>query len=87
MEHNYGTVTPIVCPYCGEEMDCATGADDQTAIPEAGDLSVCFGCGGVLVFDPTLKPVIITDAEWGLLEQGLRDHLIDISRTIRSRIA
>lgn len=40
-----------VCPACGYVSDRAAPADDNPAPPEKGDITVCFGCGTILVYD------------------------------------
>lgn len=37
------------CPYCGYKTDAAEAAEGS-AVPGAGDWSICFGCGRVAVF-------------------------------------
>jgi hypothetical protein len=34
------------CLHCGKKLDSASGS----ASPEPGDISICIGCGGVLIF-------------------------------------
>lgn len=40
------------CPHCGQVFTLTerTAADDQPAMPEAGDVTVCWGCAGVGMF-------------------------------------
>ena len=63
---NFGIVQPSVCPYCGYQMDDATGIQDrETPIEE--DLSICFKCTGVMVFDSELALQPIPQALWDSL--------------------
>lgn len=38
------------CPVCGKVLDTASG----NAAPEPGDISVCFYCHNIMVFDENL---------------------------------
>lgn len=42
------------CPACRKALDAATAIDAPTAKPKPGDVSLCFGCGTVLVFTKKL---------------------------------
>lgn len=49
---NPHTVPTHACPVCGRLANRASPADeDETAPPEAGDITVCIGCGTILLFD------------------------------------
>lgn len=39
------------CPSCEHTLDAATSADGSDQRPQAGDLSVCFYCASVLMFN------------------------------------
>lgn len=41
----------IPCPACGIENDAQTDLDDETNEPEPGDLSICFSCGHLTMFE------------------------------------
>jgi hypothetical protein len=41
---------PIACPHCGRAAACH-GIDAPAAPPAVGDVSVCWYCCGVAVFD------------------------------------
>lgn len=43
------------CPYCNKKLDAASCFSDLDAIPSPGDLTVCFGCLGILEFDKDLN--------------------------------
>lgn len=41
----------LSCPYCGELLDCATGAyADQSAVPTDGAVSLCVFCAQPAMF-------------------------------------
>jgi len=43
---------PTVCPFCGEEHEAVTAArENASSIPDDGDVSICFKCGKVSLFD------------------------------------
>lgn len=39
------------CPSCGYHMDAASPEDDGDEAPGPGDVSVCFQCTEILIFD------------------------------------
>lgn len=39
------------CPSCGKIIDGYTSADFDRASPQPGDVSMCWYCGGIMVFD------------------------------------
>jgi hypothetical protein len=45
------------CPNCGKRVDAASSMEGQT--PSPGDLTICFGCFGVMAFanDLTMRPL------------------------------
>jgi hypothetical protein len=49
------------CPKCGYKFDSATSFEGEA--PKAGDISICFECVALLVFNPDLTLHAITDAE------------------------
>ena len=83
MEHNYYTVQSTVCPYCGGQLDGATGVDDQTLKVKQGDCSCCITCGGVLEFDENLVPRVIRNQDWLTLPASVRSTLTKLSESIR----
>jgi hypothetical protein len=47
--------TPVSwCPACGHKFDRASNATGQDG-PEPGDITLCFGCGVLLVFSEALE--------------------------------
>lgn len=45
------------CPECGYILNAATCPDDLKAIPESGDISICFNCYECLKFSDDLSLV------------------------------
>jgi hypothetical protein len=41
-----------LCPYCGAKNDAATHIGRTTETPRAGDVSICFSCVGIMVYEP-----------------------------------
>ena len=39
------------CPYCGDTFPLATSIREDEAVPKSGDISLCFTCGRVSIFD------------------------------------
>jgi hypothetical protein len=53
-------IPPSRCPSCGKILDAASGVDEKglhQRLPDAGDITVCIGCGHIMVFadDLTLR--------------------------------
>lgn len=72
---------PSACPYCGGKIEAHTGIG-RAVEPKPGDVSICFGCAGVLVFDVELRPRLPTIAETARFDadervQHARRALID----------
>lgn len=53
-------------PCCGKVLDAATGTDR----PSPADVSVCFECGSLLVFNDDLTLRILTAPELAALDAG-----------------
>ncbi len=54
------------CPDCGKNLNAATALESD-AVPEPGDMGICFGCQGVHVFTDTMGRRRPTEAEIALL--------------------
>jgi hypothetical protein len=39
------------CPFCGELHEAVSRARSNTDYPDDGDVTLCFGCGQICVFD------------------------------------
>ena len=39
------------CPFCGYRHELVTAASGGSEFPDDGDITICFGCGQVCVFD------------------------------------
>jgi hypothetical protein len=48
------------CPHCGKLNECHTSVSDPDAIPGPGDMSFCFTCGGIAVYDEDLQLTHLT---------------------------
>jgi hypothetical protein len=42
---------PTICPHCGQHHDATTHMLGSGAVPDDGDISLCFSCGAFCVFD------------------------------------
>lgn len=76
-------VKPTPCPYCGELLDDAAGVSKDAVNPTAGDLSLCIGCGGVLVFDENCKPTVLTESVKATIEPSQFLEMQRLGRAIR----
>ena len=41
----------MVCPNCGKSIDRHSSIFDETAVPDNGDVSICFGCSHISIYD------------------------------------
>lgn len=58
-------VKPSACPECGKRNDSARyvqGGGRKRRGPEPGDVTICFGCAGILEFDEDLN-LVTAEAE------------------------
>jgi hypothetical protein len=80
------TVTTITeyneCPGCRVRINAATGTDG-VSVPTPGDISVCFNCGTLLVFNTDLTVRQLTLEELVGLDQETRDELEKIQKFLR----
>ena len=53
---------PQACPHCGHTLDASEGFDDDVE-PRKGDVSICAGCSGFLVWDWVERPATATEPE------------------------
>lgn len=42
---------PTICPFCGQHHDAATHTGGTNSEPDDGDVTLCFGCGRICIFD------------------------------------
>lgn len=62
-----------ICPHCGKKLDSVSDIEDEESVtPMPGDVSLCFGCTGILVFDQLLRPRKPTKAELKEIRQDRR---------------
>ena len=73
------------CPECGDKLDRATSPKGET--PEPGDVSICFNCGTILVFDDKLVSKRPDDEVELLLVMPLktRSQLIQVQAEVKRR--
>lgn len=88
MPHSKNTVVTTVtqnnkCPGCGTKVNAATGTDG-VSVPVAGDLSVCFKCGTLLVFNKDLSVSLLDLEQLVSLDQDVRDELEKIQIYVTS---
>jgi len=71
------------CPYCGEELGDATPESGPDAKPEAGNVSVCFYCGGFLFHTSPDEVRILSLQEYAKLPASMRKELCEVSARVR----
>jgi hypothetical protein len=81
--------TPVsLCPHCGVPVDAATPEDimNEGRKPSPKDLSICFTCGGMCVYQDDLTLRALTDEELEKIkEKDLRTYkiMMDCSKKIK----
>jgi hypothetical protein len=43
------------CPYCGKKFDLTSDLEGENT-PEPGNITICLGCAGVLIFGDNMEP-------------------------------
>lgn len=46
-----------ICPFCNYQTDRAKNLEDETAVPDPGDISLCIRCAEASEFDENLNLV------------------------------
>jgi hypothetical protein len=80
-------VPDSLCSKCGAVLDAATGVLDKYFKPKPGDVSVCFSCGALARFGPTLELVPFTREDRLVIEEqeGLAKLLFKIQEQVVAR--
>lgn len=74
------------CPTCAYQLDAALCPDDKYYRPQAGDLSVCLGCGAILRFDQNLKLAAVESLDDLGLDDDLRFSLLRAQQAARAEL-
>ncbi|HWG80564.1 MAG TPA: hypothetical protein VN681_12360 [Stellaceae bacterium] len=76
---------PCRCPHCGAVLDGASAVNDagDFAAPSFGDISVCFACGGLVVFDTEMRLDKLAPALLMRLGADERAGLLAVQRAVR----
>lgn len=74
------SLPPCPCPFCGYEMDAASGKRE----PNPGDISICISCAQPLVFTQTMQLRAMTPAEWGALDLPNKTELRRYMAAVRA---
>lgn len=80
-------VPAIECPACGIVLDGALAIVEFGAPPRPGDVSVCFGCGAVLVFTAIPGARLMGFAEMAALPEGVAMELRQAQEIVRAHLA
>jgi hypothetical protein len=71
-----------ICPFCGFNNELATMVDGNSK-PENGDLSICFQCVRVSVFDDTLVTGVRKPTQSEQIEIALDNNVLNAVRTLQ----
>jgi hypothetical protein len=74
-----------LCPECGYELDASTKVQGEKGAPEAGDVTVCFGCAALLQWDPYMKLAIARLDDMPSEIRGTLEKLIETVKEVRKR--
>jgi hypothetical protein len=74
------------CPSCSHPLDaCTPHRGGPGKAPRAGDLSICFYCGEMLIFEgPELRIRLLGPAEFNALPETNRNQLVICQLTARA---
>jgi len=75
------------CPICGEKLDGGTAVTDNNAIPQEGDIGVCYKCGTLLEYEEGFFVHEIDQSTLDglkLLDENLYRQLIFTQKTIKN---
>ena len=67
------------CPTCNEKLDAADSMELVWEPPSSGDLSICFYCATICMFDDDLTLVIPTQKE---MDELPRETVIELANAI-----
>ena len=70
------------CPTCKYETDMATSPFHDKAQPDAGDLSVCIGCGALGQFTHDLTLIAFPPEDFSLLPIEMRKEIWRVQKAI-----
>jgi hypothetical protein len=82
--NNHEVITATDCPSCGKKLDDCTGVRDQSALPGAGDVSICAYCAQILVFDDKLALSIATEEDITKLSEPEQLALLTAAQLIKT---
>ncbi|MBO4228364.1 hypothetical protein [Bradyrhizobium neotropicale] len=68
------------CTGCGKEIGAASAIDDDSAVPKAGNITVCMFCGLIMAFADDLTLRDLTHAE--TIEVASDDRIIALQRSV-----
>ena len=77
------------CPTCKRRIDAAGTEDEQSVGPTPGDLTICFHCLAVMVFNDDLTLRLIEKEEYnGLPDESKREIELQqhICRSFQARL-
>lgn len=64
------------CPQCGRVMELASSLTSDDAVPSCGDVTICIGCGAVMMFDFAMRVQVLSPDAIKDLPQGVRRVLV-----------
>jgi len=70
------------CPTCGKKLDGLTNPVDDDLDQQPGDVSICFHCGTILVFNENLELVPCSDENLEELDEDSRVLIFAIREAI-----
>lgn len=72
-----GVEFDAICPNCGRTQEVHSSANNDGAMPEPGDISICFGCTGIAMYGLDLQLELLTKEHY---DEVMLD--LDINRAI-----
>lgn len=73
--------TEYNCLQCGEILDAVTPVNNDTDVPNSGDISICYSCGHVMIFTDDIR--VVRKLEYDDLTVKEKERIDIITKTIK----
>ena len=73
------------CPQCGHKLDGATQVEEGKGEPEENDLTVCWYCGRILLFNADLSLRVAGDDDLKQLDDSTLIMVMQLQAKVRNR--
>ena len=81
---NRQAITAASCPYCGYDLNDATGFKNAKDVPVSGDIGVCFKCSGVILYDDNVMAIVMPTTVWVHVDTDIKELINKAIKQIRN---